>query len=136
MANVRTNQNRRGITIIETSLVLLMLLTLTLGVIEYGWFFYKSHQIANAARQAARIGARPSSDAATVTTVAETALTNAGIPLNLVDIAVSPAPDAVNAGETFVVTLTADYTELGLNMPLVPTPDDIIAEVTMAREGP
>jgi Flp pilus assembly protein TadG len=136
MANVKKNDNRRGLALVETALVLLILMTITLGVIEYGWFFYKSHQIANAARQAARIGARPSSNGATVTTAAETALTNAGIPLAMVSIGVSPAPDSVSPGQTFQVTLTADYTQLGLNMPLVPTPNSIISEVTMAREGP
>jgi Flp pilus assembly protein TadG len=136
MANMkRQGQHRRGITIIETALVLLMLLTITMGVIEYGWMFYKSHQLANAARQGARIGARPSSDEAITTAAVQSALTNAGITV-VPTISVDPPPESVPAGTTFSVTVTLDYGELGLNMPLVPTPGSISSTVTMAREGP
>ena len=136
MANMNKRRERRGITLIEMAAALFTLLIITMGVIEYGWMFFKSHQIANAARQGARIGARPASDQADAVAAVNAALTPAGIPLSVVDtLTVLPAPESVAAGTTFTVTLVVDYDELGLHMPLVPTPATLQSAVTMAREG-
>ena len=57
---------RRGAALVEMALVLLLLLTLTFAILEYGWIFLKSHHIANAARQGARIAATPDATPADV----------------------------------------------------------------------
>jgi Flp pilus assembly protein TadG len=138
MANMKNKRReRRGITLIEMAAALFTLLIITMGVIEYGWMFFKSHQIANAARQGARIGARPSSEEADAIAAVNQALTNAGIPLSVViGITFDIPPESADAGETFTLTLEVDYDALGLHMPLVPTPATLHSAVTMAREGP
>ncbi len=41
----------------EAALVMLLLCLVTLGAIQYGWFFYCLHAVTNAARQGARVQA-------------------------------------------------------------------------------
>ncbi|MEM8873464.1 MAG: TadE/TadG family type IV pilus assembly protein [Planctomycetota bacterium] len=50
-------QRKRGVSVLETALVLPLLAALTFGIIEYGYFFYVHHSVQGAARQGARAGA-------------------------------------------------------------------------------
>ena len=52
----RRGKNRRGMSLIETALVLPVLLGLTLGMIEFGWAMFVSHAVQGAARTGARAG--------------------------------------------------------------------------------
>ncbi len=58
MAWINKQYGRRGTAAVEAALILPLLMLLLLGVIEYGWIYLKSEQIANAARHGARVGAR------------------------------------------------------------------------------
>jgi Flp pilus assembly protein TadG len=51
---LRTND--RGVAAVEFALVLPILLTLTLGAIDWGYYFFIDQMVTNAAREAARAG--------------------------------------------------------------------------------
>jgi Flp pilus assembly protein TadG len=59
---------QRGAAAVEFALVLPLLLTLVLGVIDWGWFFFIDQLVTNCAREGARAGTllppRPTSTAA------------------------------------------------------------------------
>lgn len=70
---------QRGAAAIEFALVLPLFLTLVLGAIDWGWYFFIDQLVTNASREAARAGTmvppRPTSTAGQ----AETAAENAGL---------------------------------------------------------
>ncbi len=50
-------QRFRGTTLAEAAIVMSLLCLVTLGALQYGWFFYCLHTVTNAARQGARVQA-------------------------------------------------------------------------------
>src|SRR4051812_4849868 len=50
----RRERDRRGAAAVEFALVMLPLLTLTLGIIQYGWWFYTAQSASSGGREAAR----------------------------------------------------------------------------------
>lgn len=53
----RSRRSRRGSAVIEFALVAPVLLAVLLGVIDYGWYFYREMQVVSAVREGARYGA-------------------------------------------------------------------------------
>ena len=51
---------RRGNAVLETALVLPILLALSFGLVEFGYFFYVKHNMQGAAREGARVAITPS----------------------------------------------------------------------------
>ena len=47
----------RGVVLAEAAIVMMVLCLVTLGALQYGWFFYCLHSVTNAARQGARVEA-------------------------------------------------------------------------------
>ena len=127
----------RGVAVLELAIMLPLLLLLVLGAIEYSWLFLKSHQVTNAARQAARIGAMVDSDSATVVQAANDALTAGGMGGMSYQVTVNPI-DVLNlaAGSLLTVEVEVPYDEVSLlQIPLIPTPAQLRATVSMAKEG-
>ena len=136
MAMVRQSA-RRGNLLVETAIVLPLLLVLTLGLLEYGWLFLKAQQITNASRQGARVGARADATVAEIAAAVEGAMAAGGMAASGFALVITPVdPSALNAGETLTVEISVPYANIGLGVPLVPTPTALDATVTMAREGP
>ena len=54
LTNPRSRQ--RGLAILEMALILPLLFLLIMGVIEYGWLFFKNQQVSAVARSACRYG--------------------------------------------------------------------------------
>ena len=137
MPKLKTLIQRRGIALTELAIVLPLLLTVTFGVMEYGWMFLKAHQVANAALQGARVGARPDATAATITTAVNSAMSSAGIPAAAYTTTITPNnPTTLSAGQQLRVRVQVTYSQIGLGLPLIPVPTNLTSEVTMAREGP
>jgi len=144
MANVMKNlkarkskQERRGVALIEMALVLLLLLTLTFAILEYGWIFLKSHHIANAARQGARVAARPDATQADVDAAVLAAMTGGGIEDSEYTVVITPADiTAVESGDILSVRVEVTYANIELGFPLLPTPVTLGSELSMAKEGP
>jgi len=53
----RKLRRSRGVALAEAAIVMMVLCLVTLGALQYGWFFYCLHTITNAARQGARVAA-------------------------------------------------------------------------------
>lgn len=135
--NSNNNSKRRGLALIELAIVLPLLLAITFGVMEYGWMFLKANQIANAARQGARVGARPNATAATITTAVNNAMTAGSMPTSAYTITITPAnPSTLLSGQQLTVRVRATYANIDLGLPLIPVPTNLTSQVTMAREGP
>ncbi|MEX2219250.1 MAG: TadE/TadG family type IV pilus assembly protein [Phycisphaerales bacterium] len=134
-------QARRGAMMVEAALVLPVLFLMVFGIIEYGWMFLKSHEISLATRDGARAGSLAGGTTADITSAINTRLTQAGIGSGLSTVTVVPAPELLNRGETFTVTISVDYGQSSgglsvLNIPIIPVPDRLKSKFTMAKEGP
>jgi Flp pilus assembly protein TadG len=76
-ARPKSRNAQRGAAAIEFALVLPLLLTLVMGAIDWGWYFFIDQLVTNAAREGARAGSlvppRPTSTAGQAERVAEDA---------------------------------------------------------------
>jgi Flp pilus assembly protein TadG len=128
----------RGAATVEAALVFPLLLTLTLGVIEYGWLFLKSQQITNASRQAARIAIRPASGNDDAIATVDDLMAAAGLADSGYTIEVSPADIGnLDAGEALTVRVVVPAANVALmNVSILPLPENLGAAVTMSKEGP
>ncbi len=127
----------RGVMAVEAALLFPILMMLTLGVIEYGWLFLKANQITNAARQASRIAIRaaPTMTNADVTGLVDDLMAKAGITGHTTTISTVDV-SSVAAGTAIEVKITVPWAGIALiNIPYVPTPTNLVAAVSMAKEG-
>jgi Flp pilus assembly protein TadG len=70
---------RRGGAILEAALVLPILLALSFGMIEYGYFFFLKHTLQGAARDGARIAIVPNGTNAKITSTVAASMQAAGL---------------------------------------------------------
>ena len=135
MVRIARVRGSKGAMLVEAAILLPLLLLLTFGVIEYGWAFLKSQQITNAARQSARIAARPDATNAEVQATASALMDAAGISGYQVTL---PADiTQIPPGNPLTVKITVPYSDIELaGPPFVPMPTHLEASVTMAKEGP
>jgi Flp pilus assembly protein TadG len=124
--------------LVEAALVLTILITLTFGLIEYGWIFYKVQQINNAARHGARIGAlykmtNNDAEAAVNDLMTDANISGYSVTFSPVDIS------SMDSGETLTVTVSVPCSKaaktLLVDVPLIPVPETLEASVSMAKEG-
>jgi Flp pilus assembly protein TadG len=134
--NVPRRYRRRGALLVEAALVLFLLITLSMGVMEYGWLYYKASQTNMAARHGARIAALVDKTGADAQAAIDAIMANAGITSYTVEI--SPADvTSLESGDLLTVTVTAPYAGAlaVVNAPFIPIPDELRVSVTMAKEG-
>lgn len=146
MANITDcRRRRRGSVLIETIIVLLFLLFLTFGAIEYGWIMLKMSQVNNAARNGARVAAmRITGAQAAAESKIDTMMAAAGISGHSVTFAPEGGVDDANSGTLITVTVEVAYSPEGGTDPvttpshdlgsLFPVPSQLRASVTMAKE--
>ncbi len=131
--NHKTHRGR-GLALTEMALVLPLLLWLTLGAIEYGWIFLKMQQVTGASREGARVGATPDAVGADVTNAVNDVMTAANISGHSTTVAPGVG---IATGATLTVTVTVPYTNVQLiATPFLPTPTNLTASTSMAKEGP
>lgn len=131
-------RRRRGLAAVEAALVLPIILLLSLGLIEYGWLFYKSYQIGNAARVGVRQAAMPNGTTAAVEKTVDDLLAAANIDAGYITRRITPTPvEEVDAGENVTVTIDVAYKNgiCLLNAPLIPVPTTLHASATFNKEG-
>jgi hypothetical protein len=134
---VTTNARHRGIAALEVALTLAVLLMLTFGAIEYGWYFLKVQKTTNAARQGARIAAMPDATPAEVASLISALMADIGGSRYTVTITPSNIEE-MPPGDMLTVSIVVPYKdnlEL-IGFPLIPVPENIHASVCMAKEGP
>jgi Flp pilus assembly protein TadG len=128
---------RRGTTVVETAIVFPVLVLVTLGAIHYGWLFLKAQQITNAARHGARMAILPGATYDSVLEDVNDLMTAAGMPLPMFTMTTEDVTTADPNHPAVTVTITVDSNDVDfMNTVLLPTPANLTARVTMAKEGP
>lgn len=127
-----------GIVAVETALILPLLLLLTFGLIEYGWLFLKSQEITNAARRGARVAVRADSTSSDVISAISDIMTASDLGGSGYQVTITPSEiSSMSPGDVIIVQITLPYANVSLTgTPIVPTPANVQASVSMAREGP
>ncbi len=123
---------RRGLALVEMALVLPLLLMLTLGAIEYGWMMLRAQELTNIVRHAARLASLP--DATNASIEAEVQSRASGTGLGTPSITISQNVASLPPGEPFTVEVRVPYTSL-TQFGLLPVPERLRSEMTMAKEG-
>lgn len=129
----------RGVVTIEAALVFPILLLLTFGMIEYGWLFLRMETMTNASRRGARVAAMPDATSGEVNAVIDDIMDASGINVTNYQVTISPSDiSSLNPGDPITVNVTVpDYDSISLTgSPLLPVPQQIQAEMTIAKEGP
>lgn len=129
---------RRGLAILEITLVILMMLLVTFGAIEYAWMFLKVGEITNAARAGARIAVLPDSTATEVNNAIDSLLATAGMGSSSYVVTFTPADlTTLDVGDPLEVDIDVPYSNVTiLGLSFLPVPTTLNASVTMAKEGP
>ena len=144
MRDINRLRNQRGAAVLEMAIVVLLILYLTFGAMEYGFLFYREHQITNAARSGVRLAVLPYSTLTQVQTYVGTMMTQHGFASGDYTVTVSSGGttltdislDAIGVGDPLQLNISVPYEKAGLKIGLVPTPSTLQASATMAKEGP
>ncbi|HEX8323213.1 MAG TPA: TadE/TadG family type IV pilus assembly protein [Tepidisphaeraceae bacterium] len=145
--------SRRGSAVLDATLVLPMLLTMTFGCVEFGHYFYVKHTLQGAAREGARVAATGISRADVVTAV-ERSMVAAGFPTSKYTVetftvtgtdasgnAILVALPTITAtsptsGTAILVRVKSNWGVVGCRpMGLISTSKDVVGNTTMRREG-
>lgn len=130
MARLRANKGRqryRGTALAEAAIVLMLLLLVTLGALQYGWAFYCLQRATNAARHGARAQAVVNPPDVTETQAQMTAMIS--------DLEPSCTVTAPDADGMVRATVVVSQAKVQLFPGLLPVPE-LRPTVTMRREGP
>ncbi len=122
-------QRLRGTALAEAAIVMMVLCMVTLGALQYGWFFYCLHTATNAARQGARVASVLDGTLAEGTTALQAGLAGLSMPIKTSEVTEDPTTHTVR-GE---VVIEAGNVAL-MPIDFLPVPD-CVARVTMAKEG-
>ena len=135
---IKKKQAQRGLALIELTLVLLLLVLLTFGLMEYGWMFFKMQQVTDAARGGARHAVLPDSTNLEVQQTLASMMTAWGMGDSGYTMTISSADiSLMESGEMVTVTVEVPYNNIELlGMALFPTPTNLRASVSMAKENP
>src|SRR5438552_3487535 len=104
----------RGSAVLDAALVFPILLSLTFGTIEYGYYFYVKHSLQGAAREGARAAITPTAVNSDVTTAVSNAISVAGLSSSGYTTTLSPSNvSGVAAGTSITVTITCTWGTVG-----------------------
>lgn len=107
----RTDENDRGVAVVEFALIMPLLLMLVFGAIQFGLLFNRQQALHASAREGARLASLPSSTNAEITARAVGALD--GIPLGTPTVTITPnlsQPCENRLGQTVIVEVTVPTT--------------------------
>lgn len=138
MARLISHRVARGVVLMEAALVMMLLVLVTFGAMEYGWMFSKSGELANAAQQGARVGMRAHATTAEVRDAVTELMDRAGLGGTGYTLAIDPTDvSTAESGDWVTVTVTMPYSSVALTgFPLLPVPTNLQQTSVMAREGP
>lgn len=130
--------HHKGLATIETAIVLPFLLIIVFGLLQYGWLFFRYHQITNTVNRGARVAILPTAQSVDVETVINELMTDYGMQDTQYVVELDPAEvsDAVPL-QVVKVRISVPYKNIApFGAAFVPLPDSLTYTVTMAREGP
>lgn len=122
-------RDKRGGPAAEFALLVPIMMTVMLGIVQYGTLFYTYHAMTGAARTAARAIAIGSQNTSTAAATARTQLPK-WVPSTDYTVAIT---DGV-AGAQVSAQITAPSSKAAV-IPYLPMPTDIVARVVMVKEG-
>lgn len=135
-------RQEEGLAVVEAAIVLVLVLMLLLGAVEYGWMFYCMQVINHAAQEGVREAILPDATDASVGSVVSAALAGGGLSGvgQTVEVAAEGAAASVGAiavSSPITVTVRVPYANVSaMDSALFPTPAELRAAVTMTKEGP
>src|SRR5437762_11387875 len=104
----------RGSAVLDAALVFPILLSLTFGTVEYGYYFYVKHSLQGAAREGARAAITPTAVNTDVTTAISNSMAAAGLSSSGYTTTISPSTvNTVAAGASITVTVTCTWVTVG-----------------------
>lgn len=117
---------RRGTAVMEAALIFPMLIFLTFGSIEFGYYFFAKHSFQGAAREGARRSIVTGETNASVTTVVSESMTAAGFLPGTYTVAIRNPADTGNVdiataapGTSIMVKVSAPLSSVRLMSPLM-----------------
>lgn len=115
LMNRIVNRRRwRGSAVLDAALVFPILLSLTFGTVEYGYYFYVKHTLQGAAREGARAAITPTAANSDVTSAVTAAMTAAGLQSSGYTTTLSPSNvGSLSAGTSITVTITCNWGTVG-----------------------
>jgi Flp pilus assembly protein TadG len=133
--------------VVEAAIILPVLVIASMAFLEYSYIMQKRQQIENACRNGARVGSRLDATRQEAIDRA-TALMNSyhfdvvGFTIEIIDAAGVDIGDQTawedhDRGDAFTMRITVPYDGTSLevtNTPIIPVPDQLVADVTMAFE--
>jgi Flp pilus assembly protein TadG len=130
-----------GLATVEAALVMLLLIVVTFGAMEYGWIFFRMQQVSNVAREAARTAALAGRTNADVTNRVNTLLGQWGLDAGSATVTIYPSTFTTgNPGDPVTVTISVPYADNGLLANdddfhlLIGVPENLTSTATMANE--
>jgi Flp pilus assembly protein TadG len=138
---MRTRRARsRGVSIVEMALVLPILLMLSFGIVDYGYYFYVKSSIQGAAQSGARAAIVSGATNGNVTTAVSQVMTAAGLQSSGYTVTTSPVDISTAAsGSTVTVTVACSWGTVGYhNLPTamggIPTSKQVTCSAAMRKE--
>ena len=132
---------RRGASILEMALTLGILLSLSFGTVEFGYFFFVKSTIQGAAREGARVAITPAGANADVTAAVNRSLQAAGMNTAHFTTTVKVNGTVANcntavAGQPVEVSVQATWGTVGIRpLGVIGTSKAVTAAATMRKEG-
>jgi Flp pilus assembly protein TadG len=135
--------NRRGGTLVECAIVLGLLISMTFGMVEFGYCFYCKNILAGAAREGARNAITPGATSSNVTTAVANALASTHWPSSNYTISITDTSgnalnlSNVTAGTSVQVSVAGSWGTLGKGfspLQLIGTGKQIAGVCVMRKE--
>ncbi len=136
----RQGNVRRGGAVMETALVMGLLIMLSFGTAEYGYFFFVKNMLAGAAREGARAAVPATALNSNVTSAITNVMTASHIPSSSYTVTLSPSDvSTATTGTAISVTIactwgTVGVTPLPVSMGGIPATKQVTAVAVMRRE--
>ena len=136
-----SRRGRKGVSVLELAITLLVLLNLTFGTIEFGHFFFVKNTVQAAAREGARVAITPGASNTSVQNAINPVLTAAGLQtgdfsFNVRVNGVLADASTAAAGDRVEVTVTSTWGTVGLRpLGIISSSKVVLGGVSMRREG-
>ncbi|WP_168929621.1 TadE family protein [Nocardioides sp. GY 10127] len=118
-------RGERGASAVEFALVVLPLLVLVFGILQFSFYFWAWQSAGNAARSAARVGAVDPCDTAAIRTAATHALD--GTPTDSTPTVAVTTASPVEVGDDLTVSISFETVDLGFFPFFDPTIDTSVS---------
>src|SRR5688500_6814462 len=106
---------RRGNAVLEVALTLPVVLALSFGCVEFGYFFFVKNSIQGAAREGARASITPTATNTDVNTAVSNSMTAAGLQSSGYTVVTSPSNvSGLSSGTAITVTVQCTWGAVGV----------------------